>query len=316
MKPKQTLIALLSIVLCMCLCACDLGAMLGDFGSFLGMEDDTDKESLPAGTIPVITSAPTEATETTAPPTEPPTEPTPDLYWVCAIGDLKVRSGPGRDYESIGKVDDGSIVEPLRWVNGWAYLQYPVAGWCSGDYLHPLGWYNDVKLPSGVVPEDRSLTGKWVHATQPIRTGSDRYTRAGILELKADGTFTHSIADVISYTAGRWKVRNLGASGIIWEGEYQFDGSTLVLNYMVYQNVSYDSDGEPSSREWYTATYTLTLDVTKANDTMRFTIPSGDVIPCYAGFTPDDLTLNVLRRAANTQAFPEDIYNVLASWFN
>ena len=315
MKLKRALISLWAMLLCLCLCACDLGAMLGDFGSFLDIEADEQDETLPSVSIPVSTTAPTEATEATVPPTTAPTEPEPELYWVCALGGLNVRSGPGKEYSSIGSIDDGFVVEPLQWVNGWVYIDYPIVGWCSGDYLHPLGWYNQVQLPVGNPLEDRSLVGKWVHATQPIPTGSDRYARAGILELNADGTFTHSIADFISYTAGRWTVRDLGASSIIWEGEYQFDGETLTLNYMAYIDIHYDSQsGKPKSREWFSAVHTLSIPVTYARDTSRFSIPSGNLIPCYAGFVPDVLTLTTVLRAPNNYAFPEDACVMLARW--
>ena len=259
------------------------------------------------------TAAPTEAP--TTPPTEAPTEPEPDLYWVCAIGGLNVRSGPGKDYSVVGTIDDGEVVEPIRWVDGWVYIESPKTGWCSADYLHPLGWYNDVQLPVGSNPESALLTGKWLHATEPETQGNRRRTRIGVLELRRDGTFTHSVSEFISYT-NEWKLAEDEYTRPQWVGEYQFDGKTLTLNYLASVDISYDRNGNPASRQYFSATYILELPVTMTNDSLRFTIPNGEFLPCFEGYGTSPTTRNTLYRLPNSISFPGDVCDTLKRWFS
>ena len=61
-------------------------------------------------------------------------DPDAQVYWVWAEGGLNVRSGPGKSYEAVGYVDDGDEIIPLKWENGWAYIEAGYKGWVSGDY--------------------------------------------------------------------------------------------------------------------------------------------------------------------------------------
>lgn len=54
--------------------------------------------------------------------------------------DLRLRRGPGADYEAITSMENGAAVEVFAYQNGWALARYDRAGeavwgWCSGDYL-------------------------------------------------------------------------------------------------------------------------------------------------------------------------------------
>jgi len=297
------------LVLSMTLCGCDMDAMMEGFPFYGSPKEAEDETTVPTTVPPTknhIATVPTEA------PTEAPTEPELELYWVCAIGGLNVRSGPDTGYSSVGSLDDGLVIEPVRWSNGWAYIQYPISGWCSGDFLHPLGWYKDVKLPVGQTPQDRSLVGKWVHTTPAIYDGSKNFARAGVFEFHDDGTFSHSVATYISYYPGNWALNKQDIYRPQWLGEYRFDGKTLVLNYTVYVSTSYDNNGQPVSREWLPAGCTVTMEVTMANDRQIFYVPDGSVIPCYEGFASDWDTGEAVFRASASYSFPDDVCAALA----
>ena len=311
---KHITVFLWVLILSLILCACDMDALLDGFG-FPNIGDDAPEQSIPTVSATDATS-PTLPPVVTTSPTEAPAEPEPELYWVCAVGDLNVRNGPGRDYHSIGSVDDGTVVEPLRWVNGWAYIKYPIVGWCSGDYLHPLGWYNDVKLPEGREVQNQGLVGKWILATQPVSNGNERRTRAALIELRSDGTFTCSVANYISYGSS-WKLIAYETDRPEWVGEYQFDGKTLTLDYMAYVNIVYDGhSGEMKSREWLSAAYTLEVPVTRSADSLCLTVPDGNAFPMYAGFATGTSTLNTLYRVPGTQEFPDDVCQTLKRWLS
>ncbi len=287
------------LVLTLTLCACDMDALLEGFPLFGTPKEATAETLVPTAPPPMETVAATEA------PTEAPTEPEPELYWVCAIGGLNVRSGPDTGYSSVGSLDDGLVIEPVRWSNGWAYIRYPITGWCSGDYLHPLGWYKDVRMPVGQEPEDHSLTGKWIHVTEPVLSGNARRTRVGLYEFRADGTFTHSVANYISYTAGNWALITYETDRPQWVGEYQYDGKVLTLNYMASMDITYNTTtGAAQSREWLSAGYVLETEAVISPDTLSFTVTAGDQIPCYAGFAASADTGSTLYRVPPHRASP------------
>lgn len=300
------------LVLCLCLSACDIGSFTDGFGLF-GSAETTETPTI----TPTLPPAPID---TTPPETEAPTDPTlpepdPDLYWVCAVGGLRVRTGPSQDYEAVGLLDDGTVVRPLRWSNGWAYIDYPLDGWCSGDYLYQLGWYGDVKMPRGTILKDNRLTGKWIHVTQPTGSGKQRRSRVGIYELSGDGTFVHSVAEYGINAEGKWVLVSGFTDRPQWVGEYQFDGETLTMNYMAYVDQSFSEGGTLVSREFLAAPYILELSVALSPDSMRFTVSNGEMIPCYAGYGTNQSTLTTLYRASSSREYPLDVCDALQKWF-
>lgn len=300
------------LTLCLCLSACDIGSLMEGLG-LPGPEDPMEEATAPA-TRPTQPTQPPETTAPTQAPTEA-TEPESNRFWVCAVGGLNIRSGPGRDYTSLGNLPDGSVVEPLLWENGWAYIQEPTAGWCSGDYLHPLGWYHDVKMPVGEAPADGRLAGKWIHLTQPTAQSGSQRARVGILELSKDGTFRHTVAEY-AIKGGKWQLISNPQDQPQWVGEYQYDGTTLTLNYMAFVELTYaPNGGQLQSRQFLPARYILETALTLSSDNLRFTIPNGELIPCFTGFGTSHATLNTLFRADNSRSFPEDVCAALDRWF-
>ena len=119
-----------------CVCAVILVALL-----VLGFLWARRQQNVPEETTVPTTEAPT--TEVTVQPTTQPVETTEaeekNIYWVFAHGGLRVRSGPSTQYEVVGGLEDGDTIEVLEWKDGWAYIESPVKGWCSGSYIHKLG---------------------------------------------------------------------------------------------------------------------------------------------------------------------------------
>ena len=155
------------------------------------------------------TTAPT--TEATTQATDAPTEATEEkqLYWVFAQGGLWVRQGPSTDYVLVGSLDDGETIEVLAWQDGWAYIEEPVKGWCSGDYIHKLGWYKDVKTPEGTPPQDNSLKGKWVHVATPAEQDGVVTCTAGIYRLGRRNNHIWLLHQIIQCVICRWHIGNL-----------------------------------------------------------------------------------------------------------
>lgn len=57
-------------------------------------------------------------------------------YYVTAKGGLWLRSGPGTDAEQLVLMRQNTLVVPMYWENGWAYVEFEgIYGWCSGEYL-------------------------------------------------------------------------------------------------------------------------------------------------------------------------------------
>ena len=249
--------------------------------------------------------------ETTTAPTTEPAETTEEkqLYWVFAQGGLWVRQGPGTQYELVGSLDDGENIEVLEWKDGWVYIEEPVKGWCSGDYIHKLGWYKDVKTPEGTPPADQSLKGKWVHVTTPAEENGVVTCTAGIFRLRSNGTFIHRVDEYQKNAEGKWEMVNQLVDHPYWVGEYSFDGKQLVLNYMAELVETYDAAGESQTREWVEWIYTLTIDVTKSGDVI--TIPNGDEIPLTVANEHAMPTENYLYPASGAVGTPEDVCAVL-----
>lgn len=295
-----------------CVCAA-VAVLLLLLGFLFSCQPNKD----PQPSVPTTTAATTEAT--TAPTTEPtqttePTEEPKQMYWVFAHGGLWVRTGPGTGYELAGSLEDGEEIEVLTWKDGWAYIEKPVKGWCSGKYIHKLGWYNNVKTPEGKQLKDDSLKGTWIHISTPGKEGETWTSRAGTLLLRANGTFIHSVSDYQKNEDGKWVQVNALTDQPHWVGEYEFDGKQLKLKYMAELVVEYDqATGEPKNREWVEWTYDLTMDVTKG--TKSFAVTNGQDIPLTVANEHAGATENVLYKASNAIGTPEDVCAVLNQYY-
>lgn len=267
------------------------------------------QEKDPEPSVPSTAETTEETTEPTTVTTQT-TEAEQNIYWVFAHGGLRVRTGPGTAYELVGSLDDGEEIEVLNWKDGWAYIEKPVKGWCSGEYIHKLGWYKDVKTPEGKPVQDNSLKGKWVHMTTPKKENGVWTSRAGFFLLRANGTFIHSVADYRKNADGKWVEANPLTDQPYWVGEYDFNGTQLTLHYMAELVEEYDkASGEPENREWVEWTYVLNLDVTKGAKFL--TIPDGGDIPLTVANEHAGATENTLYKAANGVGTPEDVRNIL-----
>lgn len=57
-------------------------------------------------------------------------------HYVTAKGGLWLRTGPGTDSERLLLMPQNTLLVPIYWQNGWAYVEYDgTYGWCSGEYL-------------------------------------------------------------------------------------------------------------------------------------------------------------------------------------
>jgi len=336
----------------------------------------------------------TQPTQKTEPPTTEPeeetipvqtlppeTEPPVVYYWVQAEGGLNVRSGPGQNYETVGRLDNGTRICPERWQNGWAYIVSPVVGWCSGEYLYsdrpdymgdgsyrwvhgdgavrlyegpgteyreigqldagvmvyPLRWegkwvyieINDYytgwcrdnylsthdpfpiedarELVSTKAPNSSALVGKWMVVSNYTEYSSENIMcRAGVIELKSDGTFIHMVYDYMKwYEKGKtvWYCPGGETSGCdcpYWVGEYTYDGKNLVLKYRG-EHVSeyyYDETGFPMPVDyhWNPLQKNVSLKVTITED--GFTVDAPGTIPVHTYNTKgDSSTVATLYRA-------------------
>ena len=288
-----------------CVCAAIVVLLLLVLGVLRCCQPEKDSEP----SVPATTETTGTTTESTTAPTGS-TEQEKQMYWVFAYGGLWVRTGPGTDYELAGSLDDGEEIEVLRWQDGWAYLEAPIKGWCSGDYIHKLGWYKDVKTPEGTPPQDASLKGKWVHMTTPKKEDGIWSCRAGFFLLQANGTFIHSVTDYQKNEDGKWEEANPLTDQPYWVGEYAFDGKQLQLSYMAELVEEYDKEnGEPKTREWVEWTYDLTMDVTKGSKFL--TIANGEEIPLTVANEHAGATENTLYKVSNSVGTPEDVRDTL-----
>lgn len=291
-----------------CVCAAIAVLLL-----LLGILWSCQREKDPEPSDPTTTAALETTTESTTDPTQT-TEPQKQMYWVFAYGGLWVRTGPGTEYQLAGSLEDGEEIEVLTWKDGWAYIEQPVKGWCSGDYIHKLGWYQDVKTPEGTPPQDHSLKGKWVHATTPVEENGVWTCRAGIFRLRSNGTFIHRVADYRKNEDGKWVEANPLTDQPYWVGEYDFDGKQLKLKYMAELVEEYDRDsGKPKSREWMEWIYDLSMDVTKMAQSI--TVSNGGDIPLTVANEHAGATENTLYKASNAVGTPEDVCGVLDQYY-
>ncbi len=287
-----------------CVCAI-IAVLLLLLGILWSCQKEKDPEPSETGT-----TAPAESTTTpTTAPAET-TEPEKQMYWVFAQGGLWVRTGPGTGYELAGSLEDGEEIEVLTWKDGWAYIEKPIKGWCSGDYIHKLGWYKDVKTPEGTPPQDASLKGNWVHLTTPKKEGDVWTCRAGVILLRGNGTFIHSVTDYRKNANGKWVEADPLTDQPYWVGEYDFDGKQLKLKYMAELVEEYDqTTGKAEKREWVEWTYDLTLDVSKGDTFL--TVSNGTDIPLTVANEHAGATENVLYKVSKAIGTLEDVCAVL-----
>ena len=265
----------------------------------------------PAATEATTTAPTTEATTAS---TTMPEEAEQQLYWVFAQGGLWVRQGPGTDYVLVGSLEDGETIEVLAWQDGWAYIEKPVKGWCSGDYIHKLGWYKDVKTPEGTPPQDNSLKGKWVHVTTPEEKDGVMVCTAGIFRLRSNGTFIHRVDEYQKNAEGKWEMVNTLTDHPYWVGEYDFDGKQLVLNYMAELVETYDANGKTEQREWAAWVETVTLQVVRAEDVLA--VPNAGDIPMTVANEHAMPTENTLYLGSSAVGTPEDVCAVLNQYYS
>lgn len=265
----------------------------------------------PAATEATTTAPTTEATTAS---TTMPEEAEQQLYWVFAQGGLWVRQGPGTDYVLVGSLEDGETIEVLAWQDGWAYIEKPVKGWCSGEYIHKLGWYKDVKTPEGTPPQDNSLKGKWVHVTTPEEKDGVMVCTAGIFRLRSNGTFIHRVDEYQKNAEGKWEMINTLTDHPYWVGEYDFDGKQLVLNYMAELVETYDANGKTEQREWAAWVETVTLQVVRAEDVLA--VPNAGDIPMTVANEHAMPTENTLYLGSSAAGTPEDVCAVLNQYYS
>jgi len=227
-------------------------------------------------------------------------------YWVWADGGLNVRSGPGKDYKSIGMLQDFDVITPVTWENGWAYIERPYKGWLSGECLYPLGWYGDVRMPVGKKLDDTSLVGKWMYHTAPDDSPHHQ-SCAGYLQLNNDGTF-----DQIGYTLrnpgdGDWYLPAGPSEFFVWRGEYHFDGSTLILNYMVYMISEANESGVIYKRTWKSELHTVSMWVSRSTDRTQLYIGLPGQFPVSGGPAFNPNTSGTFYKLLPDASFPNSV---------
>ena len=114
---------------------------------------------------------------------------------------LNVRSGMGTEYNKIGSVSYGEIVEVLDDSNaGWAKIKTSsgLEGYVSKDYLGEVGENNvsnSVTIPAGKTYYAASSSGYWYSSNNSVATASNGYITA-----VAPGTCTITGSNGITYS--------------------------------------------------------------------------------------------------------------------
>jgi hypothetical protein len=186
-----------------------------------------------------------------------------EILYIFANGGLNMRSGPGKEYDVIGNIPDGTPITVVARENGWVYTG---DGWCSEEYLKS-------EPPQSNIASAEALVGSWLVVSEMQKFDGydmDAFCRAGELQLRADGSFYHNMCDLYHSTLSDtgWFFPGGETSGgdcPYWKGTYTFNGSHLVLNYE-YENVShynYESDGSPiyMGSTWEAVSETVNLRV-------------------------------------------------------
>lgn len=199
-----------------------------------------------------------------------------DILYVVAKGGLNLRTGPGKEYDVISNIPDGSMVIVLDRQDGWVFNG---EGWCSADYLSS-------DAPTSNIPGVEALLGNWMVVSDVSRSEYGDWCRGGSITLYADGTFSHSMRDYYRQSAEfGWYCPGGETSGgdcPYWKGTYQFTGSHVILNYQYEEanDYTYAEDGSPiyQGSHWTPVYRTFSLRVS-LND-------AGDLLLGYAAEIP------------------------------
>lgn len=229
-------------------------------------------------------------------------------FYVHADGGLNVRSGPGTQFEAVGRLENGSAVTVGESSNGWAYITGPLEGWCSAEYLReePLYGTPDITGPDKIDPDsylrkkspaNTMLVGQWLVIEELV---SDYlWCRTGILTLRDDGTFDHACFDSV-YADGSWYFPGGITSGgdcPTWKGEYTFDGYTLVLHYRLedyWVLQDHSQYVEVVDSGWKTVSYDVYLPVYDIRSGEYFSVNQAYTLPSYSQLRTEPATCNTL----------------------
>lgn len=229
---------------------------------------------------PVIHTQPTLPTETEGN--------TPEMLYVVANGGLNLRAGPGKEYDIVSNLPDGSMVIVQNRQDGWVFTG---EGWCSAEYLN-------AEAPTSNITTVEALFGNWMVVSDVKRDEFGSWCRGGSITLNGDGTFTHSMRDYYSHSPEfGWFCPGGETSGgdcPYWKGTYVFTGPHLTLNYE-YEQVSeytYAQDGSPiyQGSHWEPVYRSVTLRISMTD--------SGDLALSYAAEIP--IYTENTRGSANT----------------
>lgn len=82
------------------------------------------------------------------------------LKGIVTADNLNIRSGPGTQYTSLGKVQKDTIVDLVGMMEGWYQITLVdgTVGWLSSNYVRPLTHNNEIQLV---------LNGKWIMPPEP-----------------------------------------------------------------------------------------------------------------------------------------------------
>ena len=196
---------------------------------------------------------------------------TPDILYVVANGGLNLRTGPGKEYDVISNIPDGSMVIVLDRQDGWVFNG---EGWCSADYLSS-------DAPTSNIPGVEALLGNWMVVSDVSRSEYGDWCRGGSITLNPDGTFSHTMRDYYRQSTDfGWYCPGGETSGCdcpSWKGTYTFTGSHLTLNYQ-YECVNTYNDADLVSSYWAPVYRAVTLRVSMSQ--------AGDIILGYAAEIP------------------------------
>ncbi|WP_170140733.1 N-acetylmuramoyl-L-alanine amidase [Oceanobacillus arenosus] len=141
---------------------------------------------------------------------------------------LNIRSGPGKEYESIGKANAGETYPIVQEQNDWVEIQLQTGtGWVTSEYITIDGATAETKTASKV---DKIVIQ---HGNTPLRDGPS--TSYDIVHLAEKDTEY----DVISESNGWYEVKRDDQSGYIFKqllnkkeasGDLSFRNKTIVID--------------------------------------------------------------------------------------
>ena len=97
----------------------------------------------PLGSTTIYNTLRTEETRTKSPSTQSSTTLSPKSLLSYKVvtqqgSPLRVRNGPGTEYEMTGTIPNGKVVFVVIVERNWGYVQYGnITGWCSMEFLEP-----------------------------------------------------------------------------------------------------------------------------------------------------------------------------------